>query len=1147
MATIKSRGLGGARSLDRARLLVRLAIEPMTATMTNKEVAPLHLRLLGAPQIALPNGTTQALERRTAALLALLALNGATPRAKAAALVWPEADDPHANNSLRQRIFKLRQIAGRDVIVTDKSIALANDITHDLHAPLARLTADAEACQGDLLGEYDFADCRELDEWIGVARQRWRRELARALADLASRLEGEGRIALALRLGERLIEADSTQEHAHRRVMRLHYLRGDRAAAMNAFDRCRLVLRVELGVLPDAETQELQRLIESSEVPVSRATAPRSSSVLRPPRLIGRSAEWQRLEQAWERGRAMLVVGEAGIGKSRLLTDFASAHAGLVVQARPGDANVPYSTLARLLRALFERAEPPADDGVSQELARVLPELGAPAVGPLSPLRLRLAVETCLRTCVGQELGVLALDDLQFADLASLELLPALAHAARSPTALPRWLLASRPGEMPEPIRAWGAAQDTDMLAGLTLGPLDLHAIEQLLDSLGLPGFDAVQWAPAIARHTGGNPMFILETLRSLWDGGHAPNLQPNHALPLPADVGSLIERRLQQLTPEALNLARLAALAGQDFTPELAASVLERRVIDLAEPWRELEAAQVIRDNAFAHDLILEATQRTVPSAIARALHGAIAQILQAKSGEPARIARHWQGAAAFDAACTSFVAAADAARAVSRLDEELQLLMRADECLQLGLLPGRRPAVLFRALVAAFELGRFAEMRAFAATLEQVASAPLDRLLALEGRMRVQAQDLNFDAMMATFDQAYPLAQTVGTDLQRAFLHSLRASALSRLNRADEAVASLKVGLDWAKRNQDHPWVSGMLVDAAYTLSYLERYGDSAAVARQAYRAAERAGHVRHMHMSSAGVAMLDWLFGDIESSTAEYERCHSLAQRLSGEGTPVVSCGTDLAFCLRMTGRFGEALEHAQAEADRNRKANSGEWWQVWADLELVRGYFELGQLARALAVLGSEPPKDADARFRWLMVCYRVRDTEPAKRQIWIDEMTQLSESGMRPSGKRWTLAPDLCRVLPLADAEEMVRNYCAACRRVGAHMYVRPMQLRLAERLLQAQQIEQALVMAQELVAEARGATPYGLYVPETWWILHRVFAAAGDVSAAADALEAARRWIMETALPHVPYAFRDSFLNRNPINRDVLAAAQRRK
>ena len=70
------------------------------------------------------------------------------------------------------------------------------------------------------------------------------------------------------------------------------------------------------------------------------------------------------------------------------------------------------------------------------------------------------------------------------------------------------------------------------------------------------------------------------------------------------------------------------------------------RRAVELANAWDELQQAQVLRDEAFAHDLVADAVLRGLPTAVARRVHAQCAGWLQAHQGEPARVARHWRGA---------------------------------------------------------------------------------------------------------------------------------------------------------------------------------------------------------------------------------------------------------------------------------------------------------------------------------------------------------------------------------------------------------------------------------------------------------------------------------------------------------------------
>ncbi len=197
-----------------------------------------------------------------------------------------------------------------------------------------------------------------------------------------------------MRLAERLVNEDALAESTHRRLMRLHYLRGDRAAALAAYAHCTDLLRRHLGAAPGAATRELAELIRAGGVLDKISPKPRPLAALRPPKLIGREAEWRALEMAWQAQQVALVIGEPGIGKSRLLTEFAAARAGVViVGSRPDDGRLPHAFLARLLSKLQANYKAPAQDWAKRELARVSPEFesGPTPAGDVNSVRLTRA------------------------------------------------------------------------------------------------------------------------------------------------------------------------------------------------------------------------------------------------------------------------------------------------------------------------------------------------------------------------------------------------------------------------------------------------------------------------------------------------------------------------------------------------------------------------------------------------------------------------------------------------------------------------------------------------------------------------------------------------------------------------------------
>ena len=336
-------------------------------------------------------------------MLAWLALEGPTTRARLAALLWPGSDGETARNALRQRLFQLRRLTGFELATGQATLTLNERLTHDL--------SEADS----LLGEADIESIAagEFAHWLHAQRERRRQRRQLAVAARADAAEQAADWGGALTLSRELLTTEPVSEAAHRRLMRVHYLSGDRAAALLAFDQCERMLKDEVGARPSVETLALLATIEAAAPPapaVDRA-GPLPASVQRPPRLIGRDRELAELLRGMQAGQVVAVTGEAGMGKSRLLQTLLAARTGLVYSAgRPGDAGVPFSTLARLLRAVLLRAaessgHDPADTAVPRaEIARVLPEFdpgGSRRVAKATAWRCSAHCATCWRLSRG--------------------------------------------------------------------------------------------------------------------------------------------------------------------------------------------------------------------------------------------------------------------------------------------------------------------------------------------------------------------------------------------------------------------------------------------------------------------------------------------------------------------------------------------------------------------------------------------------------------------------------------------------------------------------------------------------------------------------------------------------------------------------
>ena len=306
-----------------------------------------------------------------------------------------------------------------------------------------------------------------------------------------------------------------------------------------------------------------------------------------------------------------------------------------------------------------------------------------------------------------------------------------------------------RGDELTPATRAWVGAQLRASALSVELPTLTAPEVVELLESLALPGVEGPSAAKSLLRHTGGNPMFLLETLRASLtaSGPSGPPGEP-WLWPRVPGVRQLIAVRLARLSPLALNLARCAAVAGPDLSADLAAAVLGMRSLDLADAWSELVAANVLTGAEFAHNLIGEATKDALPAPIARSLHAEVARWMEQREGAaPARIASHWMAAGESFKSVPHLLGAARQAHAAWQLEAAAALWQQAAELLRAAGDPRAAFDALLRAVDALSDQVVDARVEAFAQTLEGLAgddpglraAAALARLVVLiEGRRR-------------------------------------------------------------------------------------------------------------------------------------------------------------------------------------------------------------------------------------------------------------------------------------------------------------------------------------------------------------------------------------------------------------------------
>jgi tetratricopeptide (TPR) repeat protein len=536
---------------------------------------------------------------------------------------------------------------------------------------------------------------------------------------------------------------------------------------------------------------------------------------------------------------------------------------------------------------------------------------------------LQRAMSDTLAQWADAGLTLIAVDDAHYADEATLVALPALVVGAASRVA---WIVGCRVSEMPPVLADWIGADDAEALIDIRLAPLDRAAVGRLLQSLDLPGLDVHGWTEPLLRHTGGNPMFILETLRAVVTQGDAALTLPAGALPAPVHIGELIGRRLQQLSAGALSLARIAAIAGEDFSAGLAAHALGRAVVDLTDDWIELEAAQVIKDGAFAHDLINEVTLRSLPGAIARALHASVAAFLQSKAAPAARVAAHWREAREWLAAAAAFEAAADQALRASRREDELQLIGQAVECARAAGDRSRLFQLQLRSVDALLIVKPVDVALALTDRLLADATSDEQRLEALLRRASALLMASEFAAAVTTAQAARALACELGATARELDAVRFEALGLANSGRAAAAVQMLRENSARFERDGGLLHQYQFATDLGHALGLAGVWREAIGAMTRAVELAQRLDDVAETIVNLTNLAGASGYVGRMGDAVARAEQARALRIRLgAADGAPMAHNDMILGMLYVALGRYREALQ-AFAEAEQQFRAGA-----------------------------------------------------------------------------------------------------------------------------------------------------------------------------------------------------------------------------
>jgi len=901
----------------------------------------LQLTLFGGFQARRGSGDAVALPTRKAqALLAYLALplGQAHPRDKLASVLWGGIRDESARASLRQALFSLRRGLGEEASAVLRQegdlVALSPSAVDVDVAAFERAVATgsveslaraAELYRGDLLAGLRV-DETPFEEWLLGERERLRELALEGLAKLLAHQRKAASAEPAVQTALKLLVLDPLQESVHRVLMRLYADLGRRGAALRQYQQCVTVLARELGAEPEDGTKALYQEILRKRT--TRATVAETATSDRPPdpsehrapgaghdtALLGRADELNALCRALELdaggdGRVVVVLGEAGIGKSRLVGELATEAARrravvLVGRSYESEQILPFGPWVDALRAarVGEDAELLERIGASSraELARLLPEAGQPPVGGAADVRQ-------VFESVVQVVGVLAerqplaiiLEDIHWADEMSARL---VAFVGRRLAGRGVLLVATAREEELAVRQALDDLRRDSLLTTLTLGPLSradtmalVRAITRSGDEAAIDRLGEQAWAASE-----GNPFVAVETARAYAEGA---TLGSGRGTSLPERVRDLVSRRLERLSERAQTLAGVAGTIGREFEFALLQRVAGLTEEETAAGVEELVRRRVLHGLGerfdFTHDRIRDVAYDRLLTPRRKLLHRRIAETLEAARRadpniEALPIGLHYRDAEVWD-------------KAVEHLRE---------------------------AAKRAAERGAFRD----SASCSEQALAALRQLP--ESRERMERMH---DVMGGLRTALIPLG-----DLKRQ-------------------VQTLEEMIAIAERLGDRDRLARILGSAGYTLGALGEHQRAIEIAQRGRALAEESGNLLSIAGADAMMGRANYALGNYARTIETASRAFAAVEVESGYDRfgpqskfQAVGARVWVSMSLAEQGHFAEAntrVEEAIAIADKAEAPHE----RVWSRFGAGRVAFVQGELERAAAFLEAILPQ------------------------------------------------------------------------------------------------------------------------------------------------------------------------------------------
>ena len=753
-----------------------------------------------------------------------------------------------------------------------------------------------------------------LDHWLRQSTERLQGLRFNILVKLSAHAYAMLDFQGSLDLARIALEYEPYNEDVQLKIMQSLVKLGQFGEALQYFENTRQIMLEELDINPSPQMIQLYREIRRLDAPPLSDYEPKWE--LHPSMdvpFVGRRNALLKINQSLAQGKTMVILGESGQGKSRLVQEYVNLINPrprlLLTVCRSTESTLPFHPFVELFRRHVTPDEWGALPqvwvnyliGLLPELAQIRNNLNPVPFDEDSELAQAMIFESIRRVLLlmnERRPIFLVIDDAHWADKATLSTIAYL--IARDPFARQAsMVMIARIEDLTPSLQAMlDLIQKTKHASIFHLGHLQRENITHLAH-FALRKTPSTQFIDRLMTDSGGNTFFVLEILRAI--GEAEPDLDTS--FPVTENLQTLILNRIQKITLKARDVLEIAALMGSEFSIQVLGKASLQTPEELAIHLQELEYNQLItvQDQhlgniiyRFNHDKIRETLLNRISPARAQIFHGRIVEVLNKTPEQAAVLAHHYRGAGELKIAFQYWIKAAERARALFAKDDATRNYLLADEILQ-QIIIELSDDEIYRFYAEwndlAYNITATNHLKHIGQALIKIGERRENHLLIGSGldALSDACMTINdFELGLEYVNQAIEHLERTKNSFELIEAHNHRGTFQYMLNHLTDALASFQDALALSTELQD-PKIHKARSNAHYQIALLQTLFGKPEIGyehgQKAFQIAEQGSHTYSIAQAYAIRALAQFYLGEYEHAYNNAINGIELAERMQG----------------------------------------------------------------------------------------------------------------------------------------------------------------------------------------------------------------------------------------------------------------------